>query len=115
MGFDDILNAIALGTKLTKAVVSLKNHRDALRSGATAQKPPLSPMEALDKRTSDLESLARKQAVRISDLELGLEDASAVTGALAQRVGAIFWIALLSGTLALIALIVSILAIAHGR
>ena len=115
MGFDDILNAIALGTRLAKSVVSLKKHIDDLRSGAAPENPQPSPIEALDKRTSDLESLARKQAVRISDLEIGLEDASAVTSALAQRVGTIFWIALLSGTVALIGLILSILVISHGR
>lgn len=114
IGFDDILTAIALGAGLTQAVVSLKKRIAALRSGAILEnlKPPV---EALDKRTSDLESLARRQAVRISDLEIGLEGASAVTSALAQRVSTIFWIALVSGAVALVALILSILAIAHGR
>jgi hypothetical protein len=115
MGFDDLLTAIALGTRLTKAVVSLKNHIDTLRSGVMPENPQPSPIEALDKRTSELESLARKQAVRISDLEIGLEDAAAVTSALAQRVSAIFWIAIASGIVALIALILSILAVFHGR
>ena len=114
MGFDDILTAIALGTRLTKAVVSLKKHIDELRSGPASESLQPSPMEALDNRIRDLESLARRQAVRISDLELGLEDASAVTSALAQRVGAIFWMALLSGAVALIALILAILALSHA-
>ena len=114
MGFDDILTAIALGTKLTRSVVSLKKHIDVLRSGAILENPQPSPIEALDKRTSDLESLARRQAVRIGDLELGLEDASVVTSDLAERVSTIFWIAILSGTVALIALVLSILTIAHG-
>jgi predicted nucleic acid-binding protein len=115
MGFDGILTAIALGTRLTKAVVQLKKQIDDLRSGAAPENLQPPPIEALDKRTSDLESLARRQAVRISDLEIGLEDASAVTSALAQRVSTIFWIALMSGTVALIALILSILTIAHAR
>jgi predicted nucleic acid-binding protein len=114
MGFDDILTAIALGTRLTKAIVSLKKHIDVLRSGATSGDLRPSPIEALDKRTSDLESLARRQAVRISDLELGLEDAAVITSALAERITTIFWIALLSGTVALLALILSIFTIAHG-
>jgi predicted nucleic acid-binding protein len=114
MGFDDILTAIALGTRLTKAVVSLKKHIDVLRSGATSEGLQPSSIEALDKRTSDLESLARRQAVRISDLEIGLEDAAVVTTALAERVSAIFWIAVLSGTVALTALVLSIFPIAHG-
>ena len=114
MGFDDILTAIALGTRLTKAVVSLKKHIDDLRSGATSESLQPSPIEALDKRTSDLESLARKQAARIGDLEIGLEDAAVVTSALAERVTTIFWITVLGGTVGLIALILSILAIGHS-
>lgn len=115
MGFDDILTAIALGTRLTRSVVSLKRHIDVLRSGAAPEELRSAPIETLDRRINDLESLARRQAVRISDLELGLEDASIVTSALAQRVSAIFWIAVLSSTVALIALILSILTIAHAR
>ena len=111
MGFDDILTAIAWGGKLTRAVVSLKKHIDALRSGATFEYTQPSVLEALDRRTADLELLASRQAARINALETGLEDASAVTDALAHRVGTIFWIALISGTVALIALALSIVAI----
>jgi predicted nucleic acid-binding protein len=113
MGFDEILTAIALGTRLTKAVVSSKRHVDDLRSSAAPKTLQPSPIDALDRRTSDLESLARRQAARISDLEIGLEDAAVVTTALAERVSTIFWIAVLSGTVALISLILSIFTIAY--
>lgn len=113
MGFDDILTAIAWGGKLSRAVVSLKKHIDALRSGATFEYSQPSAIDALDRRTADLELLASRQAARINALETGLEDASAVTDALAHRVGTIFWIALIGGTVALIALVLSIVAIAQ--
>ena len=117
MGLDDLFTTIALGTTLTRAVISLKKHISALRSGSGAaiEYLPPSALEALDRRTASLESLARQQSTRINDLESGLEDASAVTDALAHRVSTIFWIALMSGAVGLIALVVSIVAIAHGR
>jgi hypothetical protein len=115
MGLDDLFTTIALGTTLTRAVISLKKHISALRSGAAIEYLPPSALEALDRRTASLESLARRQSTRINDLESGLEDASAVTDALAHRVSTIFWIALMSGAVGLIALVVSIVAIAHGR
>ena len=114
MGFDDILTTIALGGRLARAIVSLKKHVDALRSGATFEYSQPSALEALDRRTADLELLASRQAARINALETGLEDASAVTDALAHRVGTIFWIALIGGTVALIALVLSIVVMAHA-
>jgi len=115
MGLDDLFTTIALGARLTRSVIALKKHIDALRSGATAEyvQPPV--LDALDRRTAALESLAGRQAERIAALETGIENASAVTNALAQRVGMIFWIALMSGTVGLIALVLAIIAIAHGR
>jgi hypothetical protein len=115
MGLDDLFTTIALGAKLTRSVISLKNHIDALRSGATFEYAPPSVLDALDRRTADLESLASQQAARIAALETSLADASAVTDALAHRVGTIFWIALMGGTFGLIALVLSIVSIAHGR
>jgi hypothetical protein len=114
MGFDDILTTIALGGRLARAVVSLKKHIDALRSGATFEYSQPSAIEALDRRTADLELLASRQAARINAVETGLEDASAVTDALAHRVGTIFWIALIGGAVALIALVLSIVAMVHA-
>ena len=115
MGLDDLFSTIALGAKLTRSVISLKKHIDALRSGAKVEYLQPSVLDALDRRTADLELLAARQADRITALETGLEDASGVADALAQRVGTVFWIALMSGTVALIALVLSIIAIAHGR
>jgi hypothetical protein len=115
LGLDDLFTTIALGTKLTRAVLSLKKHIDALGSGVTLEYGQPSVLDALDRRTADLESLAGQQAARISALEGGLEDASAVTDALAHRVGTIFWIALISGAVGLIASVLAIVAIAHGR
>lgn len=114
-GFDGILTTIALGTRLTRAVISLKKHIDALRSGAPLEYASPSVLDALDRRTVDLELLASQQAARIGALEAGLEDAFAVTNALARRVGTIFWIALMGGAVGLIALALSIVAIAHVR
>lgn len=115
MGLDDIFTTIALGAKLTRAVVSLKKHIDALRSGTTFEYVQPSVLEALDRRTAELESLASRQAARIAALETSLADASAVTDALAHRMGTVFWLALMSGAIGLIALVLSIIAIAHGR
>ena len=115
MGLDDLFTTIALGTRLTRAVISLKKHIDTLRSGTTLEYVQPSVLEALDRRTADLESLAIRQADRITALEAGLEDASGVADALAERVGTVFWLTLMSGSIGLIALVLSIIAIAHGR
>jgi len=115
MGLDDLFTTIALGTKLTRAVISLKKHIDTLRSGTTLEYVQPSVLEALDRRTADLELLASRQADRITALETSLEDASGVADALAQRVGSVFWIAVMSGTVGSIALVLSIIAIAYGR
>lgn len=115
LGLDDLFTTIALGTKLTRAVISLKKHIDSLRSGGTAERVQPSVLEALDRRTADLESLAVRQADRITALETSLEDASGVADALAERVGTVFWLTLMSGSIGLIALVLSIIAIAHGR
>ena len=104
------MTVIALGKTLTRAVVSLKKHIGSLRSVSTTE----NPIKSLDKRTSDLESLVRSQAVHIGDLESDIKEASVVTSALAQRVISVFWIAVLSGIVALTALVLSILAIAHS-
>ncbi len=115
LGLDDLFTTIALGTKLTRAVISLKKHIDSLRSGGTAERVQPSVLEALDRRTADLESLAVRQADRIAALETSLEDASGVADALAERVGTVFWLTLTSGSIGLIALVLSIIAIAHAR
>lgn len=115
LGLDDLFTTIALGTKLTRAVISLKKHIDSLRSGGTAERVQPSVLEALDRRTADLESLAGRQADRIAALETSLEDASGVADALAERVGTVFWLTLMSGSIGLIALVLSIIAIAHAR
>jgi len=113
MGLDDLFTTIALGTRLTRAVISLKKHIDTLRSGTTLEYVQPSVLEALDRRTADLESLAIRQADRITALEAGLEDASGVADALAERVGTVFWLTLMSGSIGLIALVLSIIAIVH--
>ena len=115
IGLDDVFGTIALGTKLTRAVMSLKRHIDAPRSGSTPEYVQPAVLEALDRRTADLESLASRQADRIAALETGLEDASGVADVVAERVGTVFWIALMSGAVGLIALVLSIVTIAHGR
>jgi len=115
LGLDDLFTTIALGTTLTRAVISLKKHISTLRSGAAVEYLPPSAIEALDRRTADLESLVKHQSTRISALETGLEDASAVTEALADRVSTIFWFAMMSGAVGLIALVLSIIAIVRAR
>ncbi|HXX44916.1 MAG TPA: hypothetical protein VEJ38_09320 [Candidatus Acidoferrales bacterium] len=115
IGLDDVFSTIALGTKLTRAVISLKKHIDALRSGTAREYVQPSVLEALDRRTAELELLASRQTDRIAALEASLEDASAVADALAERMGTVFWLTLMSGSIGLIAIVLSIIAIAHGR
>ncbi len=113
MGWDDIFNAIALGTTLARSVVRFRKHISALRAGPPVEYAQPSALEALDRRVAELESLAGRQAERISALQLGLDDASAVTSELVRRVGAIFWMVSLSATAALVALVIAIVAIAR--
>lgn len=108
MGLDDLFSAIALGTTLVQQVLKLKKRINGLRSNAAVEDVRPYAVDALDRRVDALERLTRRQAAVIGDLEVGLEDASAITESLARRVRAIFWIAVPGGIVALLALAMSI-------
>ncbi|MGH9736568.1 MAG: hypothetical protein ACRD8A_18505 [Candidatus Acidiferrales bacterium] len=115
VGLDDFFSAIALGTTLVQQVMKLKKRINGLRSTAVVEDVRPDAVDALDRRVDALERLTRRQAVVMKDLEIGLEDASAVTESLARRVRTIFWIAVPGGIAALSALAISIAGLVLRR
>ena len=131
LGLDDLFSTIALGTTLTRAVISLRKHIVALRAGSSPaiEYLPGSRLEActpkavpsiFEFRKRPFENTAHFNVVflvptGINALETGLEDASVVTEALADRLGTIFAVATVGTALATVALVLSIIAIIHGR
>lgn len=110
----EIFTVFSVGKKVLKSVADLKRDAESFRAGSTRAHPHSAELEALGKRTGDLESLAREQRFAIHELEHGVKDASSAAEALADRVGTIFWIALVGLVLGVIALTFSILVITHA-
>ena len=112
--FEEILTAVSLGQRLLRSLAALRKDAKSFRSGAAQSHIGLAQLEALDKRTSDLESIAQEQDLRIGEVETILRDSMVVTEALARRVGTIFWIALTGCVAGLAALILSVITLTRA-
>jgi cytochrome c biogenesis protein ResB len=110
----EIFTAFSLGKKVLKSLADLRRDAESFRSGTANANVHSAQLEALGKRTETLESLAREQRFAIQELEHGVKDASSAAEALANRVGTIFWIALVGIILGVIALTFSILVMTHA-
>jgi hypothetical protein len=67
-------------------------------------------MEALNKRTDELELLAKEHDDRLREIENSLKDALTATEAVARRAGTIFWVAVAGCALSVPALVLSLLS-----
>ena len=90
---EDIWMAISVGRRVIKTIAALKSDVDSFRSRRAKTQEHHAQMEALDKRASDLERLAREQDDRLRQIENSLKDTLIATEAVAERVGTIYWIA----------------------
>jgi predicted RNase H-like nuclease (RuvC/YqgF family) len=112
---EDIWMAISVGRRVLKTLGALKKDVETFRSSRARGGVHQTQMEALDKRTNDLEMLTREQESRIEDIEKSLEDALTATEALAQRVGTIYWIAVAGCAVSVPALVISVIALILRR
>jgi hypothetical protein len=114
-----IWNAIGLGQSVVKTISALKRDVESVRPpNPEAVSPSATQMEALDKqieamgkRTSDLEIIVQAQENRFRQIEKSLNDAVSATEAVAQRASTIFWIGAVSCALSVSALTISIIAL----
>jgi hypothetical protein len=111
---NDILTVISLGRKLIGTIADFRRDMQTARPSEAAKNVHAGRLEALEGRLGDLESQAREQDARMTELEQGLKDALRATEALAERVSAIFWIASVACGLALIGLIASVVALTRA-
>ena len=109
--FEEILAAISLGQRLLLSLAALRKDAKSVRSDNAPSHARISQLEALDKRTGDLELIAQEQDSRIGELENALKDSLVVTEAIARRVAMVFWIALAGCTAGMLALILSGIAL----
>lgn len=112
---DDILTVISLGRRVLNTVRTLKRDVDSFQPSRPAAEHPRAQLEALDKRTGDLEMLAREQNERLREIEHSLKDALIATEAVAERAGTIYWMAFAACVLSVPALILSVLSLALRR
>jgi hypothetical protein len=112
---EDIWLAISVGHRVLRTLGVLKNDVESFRSRSAQARAHNAQMEALDKRTGDLEMLAREQDDRLEEIEKSLKDALTATEALAQRVGTIYWIAVAGCAVGVPALVVSTIALVLRR
>jgi hypothetical protein len=112
--FEEILTAISLGQRLLRSLAALRKDAKSFRSEGAQSHAGLARLEALDRRTSDLETIAQEQDARIGEVETILRDSMAVTEALARRVGTLFWLALTGCVAGLAGLILSVIALVRG-
>ena len=113
--FENIWTAIAIGHRVVKTLGALKKDVDSFRSGNDQARGQFAQMEALDKRTGELELLAKEQQERLRKIENSLTDVLTATEAVARRAGTIFWIALAGCALSLPALVFSLVSFIHRR
>jgi len=106
--FENIWTAIAIGQRVVKTIAALKKDVDSFRSGNVQARVQFAQMEALDKRTGELEFLAKEQDDRLRKIENSLTDVLTATEAVARRTGTIFWIAAAGCALSLPALVLSL-------
>jgi hypothetical protein len=110
----EILAAISLGQRLLKSLAALRKDAASFRSEGSQTGAAFAQLDALHKRTGDLEIISREQDARIGEVESILKDSMLVTEALARRVGTIFWIALTGCATGLVALILSAIALSRA-
>lgn len=106
----DVLDVIALGRKLIETISDLRRDVQSARAGQSGKRAP-SAHEVLEARIGQVESQAREHDGRLVDLERSLNDTLRATEALARRVSAIFWIAIVGCALAIIGLVASAVAL----
>jgi len=107
----DILEVIALGRKLIETISDLRRDVQSARTTHPGKSAGPSHVELLEGRIVQIESQTREHGVRLDDLEQSLNDTLRATEALARRVSAIFWIAIVGCTLAVVALVASAVAL----
>ena len=108
---EDIWMAISVGRRVLQTIGALKNDVDSFRSGRLKSSEHHTQMEALDKRTVDLERVAREQDERLRKIETSLKDALVATEAVAERAATIYWMALVACVLSAPALVISIISL----
>lgn len=107
----DMLDVIALGRKLIETISDLRRDIHSVRSAEGHKKVHANRIEAVEGRLADLELQAKEQNASVAEIEQGLTDALRAAEALAERVSAIFWIALIGCVLGIIGLLVSAVAL----
>jgi len=107
----DVLDVIALGRKLIETIANLRRDVQSARAGQPDKSANSAHVELLENRISGIESRAKDHDDRLAELDRSLEDTLRATEALAQRVSAIFWIAIVGCGLAVIGLVVSAVAL----
>jgi hypothetical protein len=112
---ENIWTAIAIGHRVVKTLGALKKDVDSFRSGNDRDHVQFAQMEALDKRTGELELLAKEQDDRLGRIENSLNDVLTATEAVARRAGTIFWMALVGCALSVPALVLSLLSFVLHR
>jgi hypothetical protein len=113
--FENIWTAIAIGHRVVKTLGALKKDVDSFRSSNTRAGVQFAQMEALDKRTGELELLAKEQDERLLEIENSLKDALIATEAVARRAGTIFWMAVAGCALSVPALVLALLSFVLHR
>lgn len=112
---ENIWTAIAIGHRVIKTLGALKKDVDSFRSDNVQTHVQFAQMEALDKRTGELEILAKEQDDRLRKIENSLKDVLTATEAVARRTGTIFWMAIAGCALSVPALVLSLLSFAFRR
>jgi hypothetical protein len=108
---EDIWMAISLGRRVLQTVGALKKDVDSFRSGRAKAQEHFAQMEALDKRTGDLEKLSKEQDDRLRQIENSLKDALIATEAVAERAGTIYWMALAACVVSAPAFVLSVISL----
>jgi hypothetical protein len=112
---ENIWTVIAIGHRVVKTLGVLKKDVESFQSGNARARAQFAQMEALDKRTGELELLAKEQDNRLREIENSLKDALIATEAVAQRAGTIFWMAVAGCALSVPALVISLLSFVLRR
>jgi hypothetical protein len=107
----EVLDVIALGRKLIETIGNLRRDVQSARAVQPQKSASSAHVELLENRIGAVEARAKEHDDRLAELEQSLEDTLRATEALAQRVSAIFWIAIAGCGLAVIALVASAVAL----
>jgi hypothetical protein len=76
---DNILTAFSIGQQVIKTLGALKRDVESFRSRKAEVSMHFAQMEALDKRTGELELLAKGQEDRLREIENSVKDALTAT------------------------------------